>query len=111
MGLEKLFFEYPDVNIEISSQLKKHEKQALPLYWTEAKLTFPSGSQTKGELVFDSQIEVFITALTDYWERYLDFNAPEDFGLINRSAEYCSDMGETFKILLKSGKINLIDYK
>lgn len=111
MALEKLIFGWPEVKVELNSQLNRHEKQCLPLYWTDVKFIFTSGSIKEGQLVFDAQKGIFITALTDYWDKKLDPNSLDDFNMIVKSANYVSEMAETVKILLNYDKIKLSEYK
>mgnify|MGYP001577283184 CR=1 FL=1 len=106
MGLERLTFVYPDVTVELGTELWRHESQHLPLYCVEAKLTFPSNSIRRGDLIYDTGFYKFYSAITDLWEKRIDWNAPDcDMKLVERCEQYRLEMSGALRALLAVKKI------
>lgn len=109
MGLEKLVFVYPDVTVELGTNLQQPKGDDSPFFLVEANLKFPSGNERKGFLVYDADKRIFITALTDLWEHPVDWNSPDcDLKMVGRCSDYKQELSETMSTLLRYGVVKYV---
>lgn len=103
MSLEKtLLFRFPDVTVQFKPELIQSGGGYLPLCSVKVKLVFPSGVQKEGDLCYDLDKRVFITALTDLWEYSVDWNDPNcDMEMVKHCDTYRLELSRVIDALLQ----------
>lgn len=105
MALDSLVFTYPHFTVTLRPTINVPERGCY-LGGVPVDVAFPSGFKKSGYLVYDRGKGVFITALTDFLEKSIDWNDPAtDQQFVRDCNTYRLEISKLFSQLYSAGHI------